>query len=301
MTTTLSTRTATWENIGTDVKECKNNLDEILRKANLDYTVITQPVTVGNSDTPSDKWKAIVRESDGHVYNIAKQSYTVCQNREAFDFINELGNVTIEKAGESQSGMIYIIGKLDSINVLGDEFTPYAIFQNSHNSDFALKTAIVPLRMVCQNQFSAAFGDANNTVTIKHTPGITSSLQDAKIIQQSSLDYMKEFARKAEFFATNKVNVNKAIELLIPIKDDASERTANRLEEARSLLRTAYMADDNGNFRGTAWGILNAVTDYTTHSISPRSKGESRFTSSILYPDFQKKAIGLIYSGAIAA
>lgn len=301
MTTTLSTRTATWENIGTDVKECKNNLDEILRKANLDYTVITQPVTVGNSDTPSDRWKAIVRKSDGHVYNIAKQSYTVCQNREAFEFINELGDITIEQAGESASGMIYIIGKLNSISVLGDEFTPYAIFQNSHNSDFALKTAIVPLRVVCRNQFNAAFGDANNTVTIKHTPGITSSLQDAKLIQQSSLDYMKDFARKAEFLATNKVNVNKAIEMLIPIKEDASERTANRLEEARSLLRTAYMADDNGNFRGTAWGILNAVTDYTTHSISPRSKGESRFTSSILYPDFQKKAISLIYSGAIAA
>ena len=33
----------------------------------------------------------------------------------------------------------------------------------------------------------------------------------------------------------------------------------------RDSLRDAYLSDDLGNLKGTAWGVLNAVSDLTMH------------------------------------
>lgn len=302
MTNVLSVREATWANIGTDVKQCKNNIDEILVKSGLDYNVVEQPVFIGGGDAASDRFKAIVRESDGHVYNITKKSYTICQNRDAFAFLEEMPeDLEIVKAGESGSGMIYLIGVLPTLKVLGDDFTPHLIFQTSHNADFALKTAIAPLRVVCQNQFNTAFGDNSNAITLKHTPGIAANVHEAGRILRGTSEYMQYFAKKADMLATNKVNVEKAIEILLPISKDATEASANRVEEAREVFRGLYNTSDNQNFRGSAWGLLNAVTDYSTHETGKKSAAENRFVASIISPDFQKKAVALINSGIIAA
>lgn len=303
MTTLLTTRQATWANIGTDVRQCKNNIQDILEQSGLNYTVAEQPVFIGNdAKNESDRFKAIVRTSDGHVYNITKKSYTICQNHEAFSFLNEMPEeLNILKAGEASNGLIYIIGDLPKVKILGDEFTPHLIFQTSHNSDFALKTAIAPLRIVCQNQFNTAFGDSSNSITVRHTPGITAGVTEAGRILRGASDYMQYFANKANMLATNNVNVEKAIELLLPIKKDATEASIDRVEEARSIFRKIYDNDDNQNFKGTAWGLINAVTDYSTHESGKRSTAENKFVASILYPDFQKKAIQIINSGIIAA
>ena len=302
MVTTLTTRTATWSNIGTSVEECNNNIDAILAKSGLDYDVIEQPVYIGENKDSAEKFKAIVRNSDGHIYNIAKSSYTICQNREAFSFLESMPDtLQILKAGETPSGMIYMIGVLPTIQVLGDDFKPHLIFQTSHNSDFALKTAIAPLRIVCQNQFNTAFGDNNNSITIRHTPGIATQIGEAGRVMADTLTYMADFAQKAELLATNHINVDRAINILFPISKDATEFQANRVEEIRNLFRSIYSNEDNQNFKGTAWGLLNAVTDYTTHYTGSRSTPESRFVSSIAYPEFQRKAIHLINSGELAA
>lgn len=302
MTNVLSVREATWANIGTDVKECKNNIDDILAKSGLDYNVVEQPVFIGGGESASDRFKAIVRESDGHVYNITKKSYTICQNKDAFAFLEEMpDDLEIVKAGESRSGMIYLIGVLPTLKVLGDDFTPYLIFQTSHNSDFALKTTITPLRVVCQNQFNTAFGDNSNSITLKHTPGIAANIHEAGRILGGTSDYMTYFANKADMLATNKVNVEKAIEILLPISKEATEVTANRVEEAREIFRGLYNTSDNQNFRGTAWGLLNAVTDYSTHETGKKSAAENRFVASIISPDFQRRAVQIMNSGVIAA
>lgn len=299
--TTLTTRVSTWNNIGTSVEECNNNIDEILAKSGLDYQVVEKPIYVGDSEESSDRFKAIVRNSDGHVYNIAKSSYTICQNRDAFAFLENMpSDVTILKAGETASGMIYMIGALPNIKILGDDFTPNLIFQTSHNSEFALKTAIAPLRIICQNQFSTAFGDNSNSITVRHTPGIAYQVSEAGRILNGAYEYMKYFANKADILATNHVNVDKAIDILFPESPDMKEKQLDKLMETRDLFRSAYNSEDNANFRNTAWGLLNAVADYSTHYTGKRSSEENRFVSSIVYPDFQKKAVQLINSGLAA-
>lgn len=288
-------RHASWDKIGSNVVKCNNNLDEILKTAGLDYEVEYRPVSVSGIDTPSDKWQAIVRKSDNHVYNIAKKSYTICQNKDAFSLINELKeDVNIIKAGETPSGMVYMIGEMPEVNILGDKFKPNLIFQNSHTADFALKSAIIPLRVICKNQFSMAFNEASNTRTIKHTATINNQISEASKTLRNVSDYMHTFASKAEIYAKNKVSLNKVLDSLFPIPEDATERVTNRILESRDKFSAIYNNDDNQNFKGTAWGILNAATDFYTHKEVKQGSEANHFINTVLYPEFTNRVISIL-------
>ena len=290
-----TTRVATWARIGADVNSCNNNLEEILKAANLDYIVESRPVTIDGISGANDRFHAVVRNTDNHVYNIAKKSYTICQNADAFSMVNMLKeDVNIVRAGETESGMIYMIGELPEISVLGDAFKPHLIIQNSHTADFALKTAIVPLRVVCQNQYSVAFKEAKNTQTIRHTSSINSAILEANIALESAYNYLKVFGHKAEELSMKKVNANSLINKMFEVPPEATARSADRIEANKQEFLNIYNNDDNGNFRGTAWGLLNAATDYETHKSSTRSSDENKFVATIAYPEFTRRVMSLI-------
>ena len=46
-------------------------------------------------------------------------------------------------------------------------------------------------------------------------------------------------------------------------------------------------ADDNANFRGTAWGVINAYTDFITHKVptgNSATKDEGKFMTVTFNP-----------------
>jgi phage/plasmid-like protein (TIGR03299 family) len=291
----MSTRTATWAGIGTEVGGYNNNLEEILAASGLNYTVESRPVTIEGVPGVSERFHAIVRDCDNHVYNVAKKSYTICQNSDAFSLIEEMKDkVNIVKAGETESGLIYMIGELPEMKILGDNFKPHLILQNSHTADFALKSAIVPLRICCQNQFNLAFKEARSTHTIRHTSSINSAIQEAKIALRSAYDYLNVFEDQAERLALKKVDVNTVVNRMFEIPPEASARTVDNITANKEEFLRIYNNDDNGNFRGTAWGILNAATDYETHKPNTRSSAENRFVSTIAYPEFSRQVLSLV-------
>lgn len=46
---------------------------------------------------------------------------------------------------------------------------------------------------------------------------------------------------------------------------EISERQAKAIADQKSAFIRAYQEDDNANFVGTAWGVVNAFSDYTSH------------------------------------
>ena len=139
-------RTATWENIGTSVRGEKK-IEDVLTAAGLNYTVEKRPVYRYERNPRklvriSNRFTCERRE-DGHSYDeIVSGKYTIVQNREAFDFVNYMSDeVEFLKAGETANGLVYIIGKLPDVNILGDPFTPHVIFSNSFTGKTSIRAA----------------------------------------------------------------------------------------------------------------------------------------------------------------
>ena len=49
-----------------------------------------------------------------------------------------------------------------------------------------------------------------------------------------------------------------------------SNRQMQNFDNARNDFLACYNSDDNRNFKGTAWGIMNGAADYLTHHRSVR-------------------------------
>lgn len=292
-------RTTTWHNIGKSVSECKN-LEGVLQASGLDYTVEKIPVFAYLDDNDENRIDipnrfVTVRTSDGHPYEVVSDKFEVIQNREAFDFVSYMGkDLQFEKAGETQSGMVYIIGKLPEVNILGDAFIPHVIFRNGFSGKVKITAAICPLRIVCQNQFNFAFKNTQNAVTIRHVQNAQAKLEEAKEVLRLSADYMQELNTMAEKYACVKLapdTLDKLLEQMFPLKDADNMNAFKRhqFEEQRIRFRTAYLTDDNSNFRGTAWGLINAYTDFITHRIpqgNTETKDEGKFVTVTFHPAF---------------
>lgn len=307
MQTIIEDRTTTWSAIGKDVSECRD-MECVLARSGLDYTVEKQPIyrVINGEYIPVPNRFLTVRSGDEHGYDVVSDRYEVIQNRDAFDFVNYMGgDLEFLKAGETYSGMVYIIAKLPDVNILGDQFTPNVIFRNGFGGNIKITAAICPLRIVCQNQFNIAFKNTRNAITIKHTRNADVKLQEARDVLKMCADYMAELNTMAEHYAGIKLTqkeLDYLLDKMFPMDYSLPDYKIDRLYEARWAFKDAYNAEDNQNFKGTAWGLINAYTDFITHKEpyrNTKTKDEGKFMTVTFAPGLMNeilnsmKAIGI--------
>lgn len=260
------TREATWVRVGTDVSQ-ETTVDAILKKAGLDYTVIKEPVYLHDGILVPSRI-ATLKEETREPIGLVSPRYEIYQNADAFKFLEDIPNIEFVRAGETYNGMVYIIGKLPSLTVLDDIFTPYVIFQTSHNGWFSLRATICPLRIVCQNQFAMSFKNMQNTISIHHSRQLEGRVVEAQQLLKDTAIYMQGFTNTAEELALLKItdtDRNKICDAFFDSAKAITDRQKEALDEKKTRLNLCYQDDDNSNFRGTAWGLVNAFTDYETH------------------------------------
>lgn len=279
-TTTLAERSASWDKIGTDISTAKS-ITDALALSKLDFTVTKQPIStpIDTVMTTVPHWAATVG-TDGKIRGVVKESYEVINNAEAFtlaDALHDEGNLEYVRGGETYRGMSYLIMALPQFKVLEDDIKLYFILQNSFAGQQALKAAIAPLRIVCQNQFRVAFRDASNSISIRHTSTAQGRLEQARQMLGYAGEYITEFQKYAEKLATIKVTksqVNQFIESMFPCKSEA-QVSIERNNVLKADFLKCYRADDLANFNGTAWGLLNAWQDYETHTVGFKPKAQA--------------------------
>ena len=104
----------------------------------------------------------------------------------------------------------------------------------------------------------------------------------------------------------NKADVAWIINSLFPIPEDTSTINSfalHRLTDAKEDFVRAYDNDDNGNFRGTAWGIINAYADYITHKApmgNTSTRQENKFMTTVFHPALMNKILTLVSARAAA-
>ncbi|MBO4542238.1 MAG: DUF932 domain-containing protein [Bacteroidales bacterium] len=301
----LSTRTPTWENLGTDVSKSRS-IDDVIAHAGLDYEVTKMPLTVAGTDIIVPEKMVTVNSQTLQPFGVVSSRYQIIQNKEAFDFVNYInGDLEFVKAGQTATGMVYIIARLPEQYIMGDGFRPYVILRNSHNGRYPIQAAICPLRIVCQNQFTMAFRQSDNTVTIRHSRNAEVKMREAQMVLRQTADHMHTLSNMAEQYAVERitdVQLSSILEQFIPINnEEMSARQITAAETDRMSFMTAYNADDNANFKGTKWGLVNAFADYATHKPSLRTTAtgnESRFMSVSFDPAMMYQFMQIVNAAA---
>ena len=251
--------------------------EEALVAAGLDWEVVPTQISLLGQDKAIPNAVANVRSSDGKVLGIVTDRYTIVQNREAFQFTDNLigGDVRYETAGSLKGGkLVWMLAKMPSARILGDEVEPYICFTNTHDGSGAVKVIMTPVRVVCNNTLSMALSGAKRAWSTKHVGDIQGKIHQAEETLALAERYMIKLNETAERLANVKFDedaVKKMLDTLYPIKEDSSNRERANNEASRNNFIVAYNMADIAQFYGTAWGVINAAADVVGHSAPQRA------------------------------
>lgn len=267
-----------WHGLGTPVEEAPTSADAI-RLAGLDWTVESKPIfTDGGIEVPG--YKANTRDTDGSVLGIVSDRYRIVQNAEAFDFTDSLigEGCKYETAGSLLDGRkIFLLARMPERDILGDQVDPYICFTNNHNGTGAIQVCMTPIRVVCQNTLNLALGQASRKWSTRHIGDMQSKLAEAKYTLQLANDYMDNLVVTADQLAHTRVTeeqVMKILDELFPVSTEDSDRKKNNVAEVKDQFIKCLHADDILKFKDTGWGLVNAASDWMSHT-APRRASET--------------------------
>lgn len=270
----VSNRQPAWHGLGTIVENAMN-WEEAMRLANLDFTVekvqMKNPVT----DELVESW-GILRNDNNAFLGTVGERYTPIQNKFLFSFIDEVigqDGFHYETAGALGKGeRVFVMANAGSYDVLGtgDTHNTYLLGVGSHDGTMAQTFKMTSTRVVCQNTLNIALSEKGTAVRAKHTANGEAKLSNAvKLIQQTratalnTQQIMEELAQrkvKPQVIADtlSKLFNIKAVDSKIPTV------TLNQVEQVRDLFESNDR-DAFPEFRGTAYNLLNSLTEYADH------------------------------------
>ena len=261
-----------WHGLGTRVMEAPNS-KEALRLAGLDWKVIQEPLITGAGDMV-EGYKANVRDTDNQVLGVVGDRYRIVQNEEAFAFTDELlgYGVRYETAGSLQNGRkVWMLAHLPHEYIIaGEHISPYLLFSNSHDGSGAIKIAITPIRVVCNNTLNLALSTAKRSWSAIHTEGIRDKMNEAKHTLGLAGKYMEELGKEFEILRGKKLSdrqVNEYIEILLPIEESGSSQQIRNMKRLQEDMKMRYFdAPDLKDVGNNAYRFINAVSDFATHA-----------------------------------
>ncbi|MCM1128211.1 MAG: DUF932 domain-containing protein [Lachnospiraceae bacterium] len=288
--TMFSTREKPWHGLGTVVMEAPDS-KHALELAGLDWHVTQKSLFTVNG-TMVAGFKANVRETDGRVLGVVTDRYKVVQNEEAFAFTDELlgGGIRYETAGALQDGRrTWILAKLPQRYIInGDEIAPYLVFMNSHDGTGAIKAAMTPIRVVCQNTLNLALAKAKRSWSTHHTGNIKNKMEEARNTLLFADRYMAELGKEVDGLNRLKVSdrqVSEYLDALFPLSETASgQQRKNIIRMKEDMKRRYYDAPDLQGIGKNAYRFINAVSDFATHAKPLRERSnykESLFARTV--------------------
>lgn len=285
-----------WHQLGVKVDEALSS-QQAIKMAGLDWTVDAQPIQVVGGQV-IDGMKANVRSSDHKVLGVVSDRYKIVQNADAFAFTDILlgEGVKYETAGSLSSGKrVWLLAKMETSKVCGDDVEPYLVFTNSHDGSGAVKVAVTPIRVVCQNTLTLALSTAKRTWSTKHCGDIQGKMDDARNTLGFAASYMENLKEEADKLTQVVVLAPQFADFLMkmfPTNSKMSERQIANVENQRKAVAEIYNhKDDIQKFHGTAYGVLNAIADWNGHMIPARITQNFRENNFMRIVDGGKESI----------
>jgi phage/plasmid-like protein (TIGR03299 family) len=253
--------------------------DEAIKTARLEWHVEQTPVFAAKNWTQAiPGYIANVRSDTNEVLGIVSDRYRVAQNRDVFAFADDLigtdqAKCAYETAGSLWNGRrVFLLVNMPKGRIVGDEYQPYLCISNAHDGSAPLQVFLTGIRVVCNNTLSAALGAARRKIAIRHMANMDQRKGEALRTMGAASRYFHNLELFASELAGKKVAIGKVLDKLFPVSRDMSKRQLQSNKEVKELIKQIlHSKDDLQNFKGTAWGVYNAVADYRSNA-EPKRK-----------------------------
>jgi len=284
-------RQPAWHGLGTVLHDEATSA-AALQKAKMSWNVAQAPIQWTDADGAlrvDDSYMCNYRGDTGALLGIVGGGYTVVQNADAFEFADHLigEGVRYEVVGSNGNGKrVWLLAKMPERRILQDSYAPYLLISNGHDGRTAINVSMTPVRVACWNTMNLALARARQRWSFCHTTNVISRLAQARETLALANTYMTSLEEKVEQLASIKLQPSQEesfIRQLFPTKESV---VANRHNDERiARFRSCYAESDLDNVRGTAYGLLAAMADYTSHKpLRTFKQRERHFLQTVAQP-----------------
>jgi phage/plasmid-like protein (TIGR03299 family) len=241
---------------------------------------VESPVTGGLVEAPGRQ--AIMRSDTGHLMGIFTDGYTPHPYVEWL--INTVSillddDLSIGSAGLLREGAVAWVSVEVPDNITtpeGVEFRPHLFGATSFDGSLATTFKRAVTNVVCDNTMAAGLAEAGQQIKIKHSRNSKLRIGEARdalhIVYQVAEDFAAEVATLCQTTVSDK-QWNAFLDAHAPLPEETG-RAWTLAENKRDALTKLWNHDNRvAPWRGTAWGVVQAINTYTHHEQTVRGAG----------------------------
>ena len=274
-------RQAAWHTLGT-VTGRYMTWEEIQNHGGLNFLPIKNRLELNGR--PVDAW-GITRSDNGVFLGPVGEGYEPIDHAKGFRMVDALlesnNGAHYETAGAlGQGETVWGLADLNLSLTVGrdDKSKMYLLFATSHNGSMSFAYWLTATRVVCQNTLRMAT-KAGSQLRIKHTKNAHDRIADAHKALATLSEETRTIESKLNFLAGRKMTRDSMISVMDRLfpksKDEKGEaQDSTRRNNILADVLSRYESNDGNAFpeqRGTAYNLLNAITEYTDHSRGSQS------------------------------
>ncbi|AGK49552.1 phage/plasmid-like TIGR03299 family protein [Burkholderia thailandensis MSMB121] len=284
-----------WHGLGNQLPP-KQPLEVWARAAGMDWSIEEAEVrfvAAGNKNLGSihafPEQKVLYRSDNKAALAVVSARYRVVQPSEILEFyrdLTEVGGFELETAGVLKEGRkIWALARTgQSATLKGkDDVRGYLLLATACDGTLATTAQFCSVRVVCQNTLQIALDDSMGAIKVPHRSqfdaqavkrqlGIATSSWDAFMVRMRALSECKVSEAAAEKFLRRV--------LTYPTANSTDRDSPAVNERAIKAVAQLYAGRGKGadlaSASGSAWGLLNAVTEYVDHHRRARSDDHRR-------------------------
>ena len=275
-----------WHGLGNSLA-ANQSIEVWAQQAGMSFRILETPVQFqsGNAEeltslqTFPDQ-KVLFRSDTKAALSVVSSRYQVVQPEEILEFYRDLTEISgfeLESAGVLKEGRkIWALAKTgQSVRLKGsDDVNGYLLLATACDGSLATTAQFTSIRVVCNNTLAVALSNGQGAVKVPHSTNF-----DAKAVKQQlgiSVSAWDIFSYQMKLLSERPVKSRESIAFIEKLfaTDSASN---NGIANERAMKKVLALYEGHGkgaelaSAKGTAFGLLNAITDYVDHERRARS------------------------------
>ena len=228
--------------------------------------------------------KVLYRSDTKAPLSVVSGRYQVVQPMQVLEFYRDLTEVSgyeLETAGVLKGGRkFWALARTGKSCTLkgNDVVNSYLLLATSCDGTLATTATPTTIRVVCNNTLSVALSSATSAIKVPHSTNF-----DAQAVKRQlgiAVAQWDSFMYRMKTLSERKVKSHESMNYFLNVlcQTDGSANTAQGLTNERALKKVQAMYEGQGRgaelqaAKGTAWGLLCAVTEFVDHERRARSQ-----------------------------
>lgn len=257
------------------------------KEAGMDWEVVGQPVLYSYGDDLKSYtgYQVFSRSDNGNPLAVVSDKFKVVQPREILEFFREyveVAGLQLHTAGTLFGGTrFWALAKIESGLLNGDDNVDHYL-QLATAVDGSMNTIAkdTTIRTVCNNTLTLALRETGRTeIRVSHRANFDHSKVKEQLAESRSA--FGDFMKVANQLARLKVEDAKAREFVSKLLTEVQVVSAKEVEKTSAFINIISNFSGNGlganmkTAKGTAWGLLNSVTQYIDYQTRARDKSNA--------------------------